>query len=59
LLPACEPLSGWKNLASRAENVSLLGFCATLAWSLDADAMLSGPFETCHLDAEEDASACI
>ena len=50
-------LSGWKNLAIRIENVSLLGSCATLAWSVDADAVLPGPFGICHEASVDDDNA--
>src|SRR6266404_8892410 len=55
LLLACVP--GWKNLANRAENVSLLGVCATLAWAVPADAMFSDPLAGCHLASVDDDSA--
>src|SRR5437867_895922 len=45
-------------LANRAENVSLLGVCATLAWSVEIDAVFSDPFGSCHLARVDDENAC-
>ena len=56
-VPAGAP-SGWMNLASRAENVSLLGICATVALSMEAVAVFADPFGTCHM-ANEDADNAI
>jgi hypothetical protein len=58
LLPACVALSGRKNFANRAENASLLGVHATLAWSVDADAVYPDPFGTCHEARSDDDNAC-
>src|SRR5438128_2712446 len=58
LVVACVPLSGWKNFDNRAENVSLLGVCATLVRSTDADAVFSDPFGRCHMANEDDDIAC-
>ena len=58
LVPAGVPLSGWKNLANRAANVSLLGLHATLARSVDADAVYPDPFGICHEASVDDDNAC-
>src|SRR5258706_9806527 len=57
LLLACVP--GWKNLANRAENVSLLGVCATSAWAGAAIALYPVPFGRCHMASEDDDKASI
>jgi len=48
------PLSGWKNLANRAESVSLLRLCATSVWSVDAVAVFSHPLGSCHAEDSPD-----
>ena len=47
----CHYCPGWKNFANLAENVSLLGFCATLVWF--PDAAYTDPLGTSHLETEE------
>ena len=56
-VPACVPPSGRKNLANRAENVSLLGVYATSACLVDADAVLPDPLGSCHEASVDDDSA--
>lgn len=56
-VPAGAP-AGWKNFANRAENVSLLGVCATIASLADAVAVVADLFGACHTASVDDDNSC-